>query len=32
MEEADQIKEDLARNRFIMNIESFRELLEPDSE
>ena len=26
VEEADQIKEDLARNRFVMNIESFREL------
>ena len=30
--EADQIKEDLAHNRFVMNIESFRELLESDSE
>ena len=32
VEEADQIKEDLAHNRFVMNIASFRELLETDSE
>ena len=32
VEQADPIKEDLERNRFVMKIGSFRDLLESDSD